>query len=1143
MDMAGLNNLISAADVDAFPTTSRKPEAIHWGTVVDDGTSTSGLAVQLDGEDGTVFPSDSLTYARTGDRVQLRIKDTRATIMGTANNQPLADAISQIETAEERLEQVNNEFTDLINQTQNDLSEAATQWDAARADIQASLIEKAQLDEQRDAALAELQADYVAAQADLAGVLADLDSVQADITNLFQVVNSGENLIHNSYTLEGWSKTSQVSFGEDASGAATFCFPASVTVSQSVFALPNIPMGLVRGKQVTLSVFMRTPATSATMQIFFELVDGETNTSTKLAARTFNMTCGVSGEWVRVTRTFTLTDDFWNIGDTSVITDEHYLRLRFYKTASTSTVEWCCKLAKLELGATATTWTPHASDDADSFAALREEINSTASLLQSTRTEVTNRLNSMGTDVQTALTGGVSVDRLIVTSGARMSDAVIDNLVSDNAFVTKMLTSQIVVEPTEYAPDPGIKPAWWTFFGGANLYTGQTRPTKSSTAFRVLDTADNSGVYGKKVSVAPGTKLAWTCDYFKNRADVIGTFRLYFNQYKKDGTTASTTIKSVTAANAANRAWGTISGVWTVPDDVVAIDVRVGCDSSGDGTSYYYIVANLSVRVQTSGVLIENGAITGEKVNAQSVAGAVGQFIELKASKIVGDTAALNTAFIGQLVSDSAFIDKILSSQIVVEPTEYAPDPAHKPGWWRFSNNAKIGSSAYAAGKAFYLYDDSTSNYVIGKDKAVTAGTKLAWSCNVRKSAASVAGRIRLYLVTYDKDGTSTNRFLFTKTADQVTTAFQQFSGVYTVPDGVVKCHVRVLCDNSGDGTTGVYYVHSLSVKAQTSAVLIENGAITSEKVAASAITANKVAAGAVNATHIQAHSINAADKLTVGATVDGNGTGIYSDGVRTVKSGKGIILHPTLGLVAGSVTGLTSSNVSGKASLWLDLNGNATFKGNVLASSITGGLIDGTTITGGTITGSTITGGTIQTAASGNRITMSSTGLKMIYDSATVFNLNASTGAISLKGSITAGSTITGSTITGSSFQTGSSGQLVLINTSGELRFFNKNKTDGSCSIIAGNSNINDIAGGFTHHGIQIISDYSGGDGYRHGAIALISPVLGVSRTTSTSTTLSRAVNRTCTVMTDIKSNGNGGVEILKGEFQFINGICVATP
>lgn len=75
----------------------------------------------------------------------------------------------------------------------------------------------------------------------------------------------------------------------------------------------------------------------------------------------------------------------------------------------------------------------------------------------------------------------------------------------------------------------------------------------------------------------------------------------------------------------------------------------------------------------------------------------------------------------------------------------------------------------------------------------------------------------------------------------------------------------------------------------------------------------------------------------------------------------------------------------------------------------------------GSTITGATMTGGLIQTTATANRGIKINTAAFLAYDAAgsQTFSIDAATGAVAMKGSLTSGSTITGASVTGSTFST----------------------------------------------------------------------------------------------------------------------------
>jgi hypothetical protein len=88
----------------------------------------------------------------------------------------------------------------------------------------------------------------------------------------------------------------------------------------------------------------------------------------------------------------------------------------------------------------------------------------------------------------------------------------------------------------------------------------------------------------------------------------------------------------------------------------------------------------------------------------------------------------------------------------------------------------------------------------------------------------------------------------------------------------------------------------------------------------------------------------------------------------------------------------------------------------------------------GSTVNGAIITGGTLQTTSTANSgIKISSTGMSAYNSGGTpTFTISGSTGAVAMLGSLTSGSTISGTTITGGVFQTAFSGARVMIDAVG---------------------------------------------------------------------------------------------------------------
>ncbi|MBT1161202.1 hypothetical protein [Bifidobacterium sp. SO1] len=172
--------------------------------------------------------------------------------------------------------------------------------------------------------------------------------------------------------------------------------------------------------------------------------------------------------------------------------------------------------------------------------------------------------------------------------------------------------------------------------------------------------------------------------------------------------------------------------------------------------------------------------------------------------------------------------------------------------------------------------------------------------------------------------------------------------------------------------------------------------------------------------------------KLTSGGLVgyDASGTVKFTLDVNgNLKANGGVLANGTItapNVTGGTITGAAVKTTNGRLTLTdsgmvlKNASGTNTFVLQASDGSVSmkGSLTSGSTITGSTITGSTITGGKIQTT--NQRIVINDSGIAAKDASGnTTFWINASSGAVAIKGSLVSGSTITGATIKGGSFTT----------------------------------------------------------------------------------------------------------------------------
>lgn len=158
---------------------------------------------------------------------------------------------------------------------------------------------------------------------------------------------------------------------------------------------------------------------------------------------------------------------------------------------------------------------------------------------------------------------------------------------------------------------------------------------------------------------------------------------------------------------------------------------------------------------------------------------------------------------------------------------------------------------------------------------------------------------------------------------------------------------------------------------------------------------------------------------------------------------------HVSAGVISGPL--FQTSDTNPRVIMQQDVGVTATdSSGNIVfdLDAVTGALtLKGAVNTGSTISGATITGSTIQTASSGKRIVIDSNGLAGYASNGTtkVLDYNQSTGQISVSGNISGssftGGTISGAIISGNTIQTASTGSRVVMTSAGIVGY----ATDGT--------------------------------------------------------------------------------------------------
>lgn len=220
---------------------------------------------------------------------------------------------------------------------------------------------------------------------------------------------------------------------------------------------------------------------------------------------------------------------------------------------------------------------------------------------------------------------------------------------------------------------------------------------------------------------------------------------------------------------------------------------------------------------------------------------------------------------------------------------------------------------------------------------------------------------------------------------EAITSAKLADGSVVTVKLGDLAVSTAKIVDDAisqakiADAAVGTPQIANLAVTT----ALIDNLAVSNAKIADLTITGAKIGNAAIGDAKI---SDLTAAKITAGTL---SAAVILSGSIGTATTGARVVMDGT---------GIKAFNSSGTNTLTV--------------ASATGAV----TMVGSLTSGSTITGATIQTATTGARVSLDSTGLKIFNSGGTnIFQYLTATSALSMSGTLTVTGTISGGTISGS--------------------------------------------------------------------------------------------------------------------------------
>lgn len=292
-------------------------------------------------------------------------------------------------------------------------------------------------------------------------------------------------------------------------------------------------------------------------------------------------------------------------------------------------------------------------------------------------------------------------------------------------------------------------------------------------------------------------------------------------------------------------------------------------------------IGGFLARRAMSGELVVDGAITTDKLAANSVVAGKISAGAVTASAIASEAITSSKIYVGDLSNliDGKFFDTAGwtyggSGTSSFENGVSADDLQRTV----FYNTSAAAGSAYR-----YLADIFSPKFAVEGGKEYSFGGKV-------RAFPTAVGRNQLYAKWFDLSGAEITVNIVQTFDAPGNSATANISGTLTAPADAVTGQLRIRVAGGPDGSyTPQIRWRDLYVRKAMSAELVVDGAITTVKLAANAVTADKIIAGAVTANKINVTNLAAISAnlgaITAGSINIGNLFTVSTAGAVTIKS------------------------------------------------------------------------------------------------------------------------------------------------------------------------------------------------------------------------------------------------------------------
>jgi len=346
-----------------------------------------------------------------------------------------------------------------------------------------------------------------------------------------------------------------------------------------------------------------------------------------------------------------------------------------------------------------------------------------------------------------------------------------------------------------------------------------------------------------------------------------------------------------------------------------------------------------------------SGAVTADKIAANAVTATAIQAGAITAQKVAANAITSDKLLIGMgsnLVPNPEFATGDLSGWVnnganTVVPASTTGVP---PGPPALNVLRLTGAGFVQTHSTLYSAAGATTDGI-----PVVQGEKYLVTMTAAIKAGTAVTLARLTAVGTSYTGAAVA--LTVRDNIPVTTSWADYTAIITVPAGWARMMVIVYLRSS----SGECYLGRLKIERISGATMIEDGGITTDKLAANSVTTAKIATGAVTANEIAANAITSA-KIAAGAiTANELAAGAVSadkvaaDAITAIKIKAGEVTLDKLAANSVNASKIVAASITGDK-----LVANTITADKIAATTITGDKLAATTITGDKIAAATIT-------------------------------------------------------------------------------------------------------------------------------------------------------------------------------------------